>query len=905
MGKLSTPTRVYIFATLLAGIILFIYFAPRLDWQSTWIETTALCILGGLTLLFKVEGSTDHTHYDITFLIYGCALILYGIPVTVVVILAAHLIEWIWHKYPWYIQGFNIASYIIVGAAANMVYELANPSRSLGTFESVIGVLTATAVFTLINHLMVGQIVWLASGENFIQSGIFAPFSLMLDWILLCMGAIVALVWIYNPFAVILILLPLYLIYSTLRVPSLERQVETDPKTGLFNLKYFNTVLETEFQRAVRVNRPVVVVMADLDLLRNINNTYGHLAGDIILVGVAMIIKENSRDYDIVSRFGGEEFAILMPETTPEEAYPIIQSIRQKIEEAEFTVPTSATPIKTTMSFGIAGRETDMDGEDLIHNADVALYHGKLNGRNRVIIYSPDGFHDPFRDYILQEPASARIVPEKNYTAPPNETSNDGTTEPATEKTASVEEIKSPRKLPKNTKQWVDLYILVLGMAAIGLLSYSLLKFPTTDWLGVAVFIILVTATEWSSIDIYIRSTSISVSAVPLIAGILLIGPVCALGMSIAIALVAYFKHKSPLSRFIFNFSNQLIATLICLSLLQFTGSNFTDLPILTQIMYSSITALLVYLITSFFTAIGISIDFGEPVLKIWMEQFSWLAPYYLGMGVIAYTLIFSYFHSSVLGTIVILIPLILLRISQKQFIDRTKDTVNSLKKNNFTLNEQSQEIFRLNNGLLDTLAEVIDLRDPYILGHSQQVTHYAVMIAREMGLSAEQIEIIRKGSLMHDLGKLGIATDLLSKPSPLTDEEYQIIKQHVSIGAGLLKKSESLIPLIPIVLHHHERYDGTGYPDRLKGDEIPLEARIVCLADSVEAMGSDRIYHRALNNNQILDEVRRCSGSQFDPAVVKVFEQILERNGSSIPIPSPNIGWGKVGKQGELRPNG
>jgi diguanylate cyclase (GGDEF)-like protein/putative nucleotidyltransferase with HDIG domain len=888
MGKFSLQTRIYIISSLFGGAILFAIFVSRWNWQASWIQTIVLSVLAVLTLLFKIEGSTDRTHYDITFLIYGCALILYGAPVAVVVILVAHIIEWIWHRYPWFIQSFNIASYIIVAVAANMVYEFANPTRSMATWQGAISMLAALAFFTLLNHLMVGLIVWLARGENFVQSGIFRIFPLMLDWVLLCMGAGVAIIWTYNPFAVILILLPLYLIYRTLRVPALERQVETDPKTGLFNPKYYKTALEAEIDRANRFDRPMTVVMADLDLLRIINNTYGHLAGDEVLIGVARIMKEMSREYDVVARFGGEEFAILLPETTPEEAYAIIQLMRSEIEKAQFVVPTSVTPIKATMSFGIAGREAGLDGDGMTHNADMALYHSKLNGRNRVFIYSNEGFKDLFQSVLKTGPHPVSPVPDRDQPAAPAEDPRVVPDSQPVEKQKAapvrpVVEEKPGQGSRKNAKPWVDVYILDLTLGAIGLFLLTILGFPPVNWFGVLVFTILVAVTEWWSIDIYIRDTSVSTSAVPLIAGIILFGPVSAIFMSITIAAVAFIKHKSPFSRFIFNFSNQLLAVLICILIIQLTGSSFTDFSLPVQLLVSSIAAMLVYWSTSFFISIGISINFGEPVLRIWKEQFSWLAPYYLGMGVIAFALIFGYLHYGMLGTVIILVPLFLLRISQKQFIDRTKDTVNELNKKNKILEEHSREIARLNNGLLDTLADVIDLRDPYIFGHSQQVTLYAVMIAQVMGLSPEQIEVIRKASLMHDLGKLGINVDILSKPSGLTEEEYEIVKQHVTVGAKLLRKNQSLLPLISIVLHHHERYDGKGYPDRLKGTEIPLEARIVCLADSIEAMASDRLYRHALNFDEILEEVRHCSGSQFDPEVVKAFEQIVKKTGSSM----------------------
>jgi diguanylate cyclase (GGDEF)-like protein len=418
MSRLSLQTKIYIVSTLIAGSILFAISLIRWNWQETWIPTIVLSVLGGLTLLFKVEGSTNRTHYDITFLIYGCTLILFGAAQAVIVILAAHIIEWIWHRYPWYIQSFNIASYIIVAEATNKVYELANPTRAVDTWQGILSLLVAMAFFTLFNHLMIGVIVWLARGENFSQSGIFQFFPLMLDWVMLCMGAGVAVVWIYNPYAVIPVLLPLYLIYSTLRVPALERQVETDSKTGLFNQKYFLASLDTELRRATRFDRPVTVVMADMDLLRNINNTYGHLAGDEVLIGVAKILKGACREYDVVARFGGEEFSMMMPETTPEEVYPKVQEIRMAIEQAQFPVQTSVTPIKVTMSFGIASREAGLDSKNIIHNADLALYHAKLSGRNRVIIYSAEGYKDFFRSSLGSEAIAVR--PSTESAQPPD-----------------------------------------------------------------------------------------------------------------------------------------------------------------------------------------------------------------------------------------------------------------------------------------------------------------------------------------------------------------------------------------------------------------------------------------------------------------------------------------------------
>ena len=279
------------------------------------------------------------------------------------------------------------------------------------------------------------------------------------------------------------------------------------------------------------------------------------------------------------------------------------------------------------------------------------------------------------------------------------------------------------------------------------------------------------------------------------------------------------------------------------------------------------------------------------PVKRTWRDQFSWLAPYYIVMGMIAYALVFGYTDAGLVGAMVVSFPLFLLRWSQKQYIDRTRAIVNELKEKNVILERSSTEISTLNEGLLKTLAEVVDLRDPFVLGHSQQVTSYAVLMAKNLGLNGDQVELIRKAGLLHDIGKLGIPERILLKPTKLTVEEYNIVKEHVVLGAEILQASQSLHNLIPIIRHHHERYDGEGYPDGLTGTEIPIEARIVAVADAVEAMASDRPYRRVMELDQILMELNNNAGTQFDPQVVRAFKQITTEGGETLVINSARAG--------------
>ncbi len=172
-----------------------------------------------------------------------------------------------------------------------------------------------------------------------------------------------------------------------------------------------------------------------------------------------------------------------------------------------------------------------------------------------------------------------------------------------------------------------------------------------------------------------------------------------------------------------------------------------------------------------------------------------------------------------------------------------------------------------------------IELKDFNTAGHSRRVSDIGVMLAAAMDFSNREIQHVRIGGLLHDIGKIGIPDAILMKQGPLTQEEFVQIRKHPEYGYNILKGIESVEYIIPYVYTHHERYDGTGYPQGLKGDKIPLEGRLLCLADSLDAMTSDRSYRMAMNAEEAYKEVLRCSGSQFDPRMVDVLTDLWDRN--------------------------
>jgi response regulator RpfG family c-di-GMP phosphodiesterase len=177
----------------------------------------------------------------------------------------------------------------------------------------------------------------------------------------------------------------------------------------------------------------------------------------------------------------------------------------------------------------------------------------------------------------------------------------------------------------------------------------------------------------------------------------------------------------------------------------------------------------------------------------------------------------------------------------------------------------------------IEGLAKAIDKMDRYTAGHSERVAVYAMYLAVRLGLSLDQIEIVRQSALMHDIGKIGCVMNL-NKPGKLTQEEYEIFKRHPGYGKDILDPIRFLHPLIPGVHLHHERWDGRGYPLGLKGNDVPLIARIIAVADTYDAMTSDRAYRRALPHEVAVGEIERCSGSQFDPDVARSFTDGIDQ---------------------------
>ena len=204
---------------------------------------------------------------------------------------------------------------------------------------------------------------------------------------------------------------------------------------------------------------------------------------------------------------------------------------------------------------------------------------------------------------------------------------------------------------------------------------------------------------------------------------------------------------------------------------------------------------------------------------------------------------------------------------------------MDEIKRINEELSESNERLERAYLDMVQTLRYTVEAKDTYTRGHSDRVSEYSVLIGEKLGLPEDQIKTLRIGGLFHDIGKIGIPDSILLKPDKLSDDEYSQIKNHPSIGAHILGSAEIFKDIIPIVKHHHERYDGNGYPSRLKGEEIPYIARIAAVADTFDAMTSRRSYRGPIDIEHVKEEIKRCEGTQFDPQIAEVFLDILNND--------------------------
>ncbi len=398
---------------------------------------------------------------------------------------------------------------------------------------------------------------------------------------------------------------------------------------------------------------------------------------------------------------------------------------------------------------------------------------------------------------------------------------------------------------------YVKLYIGIVLIIAIIFAVFSVNTFlwKQTHFIGAILYFVLILISNLMPVKLP-RGGSATITPAIHLATILNYGPFISIISEIVSAYVITKKKDKPNKiKEIFN-ASQLIISIYLASLLikPWIG---TLIAIDAYLVANAFIASLVYFfVNTVLVTFVISLSEKLNPWNIWVTNFRILTPHYLALTPLGFVVAVIYFYIGPFGLILFFLPFLLARHSFKLYMDMRDNYLNTI----------------------ETLIKSIEAKDQYTKGHSERVANYSVAIGRQLTLDGAELEQLNYLALLHDIGKVAVSDSVLNKVDKLTNGEFDLVKQHPQIGADIIKDIKLLTDEKKVVLHHHERFDGCGYPDKLEGEEIPLMARIIAVADCFDAMTSNRAYRDATSYSAAINEILECSGKQFDPKVVKAF---------------------------------
>lgn len=409
-----------------------------------------------------------------------------------------------------------------------------------------------------------------------------------------------------------------------------------------------------------------------------------------------------------------------------------------------------------------------------------------------------------------------------------------------------------PRMVPP---RWLVLSTLLPVLAIVLVIRSVSLGGLAQNALGVFFFLVLFTVGEILYVPLP-RGGGVSVGLAVLLACSAVYGPGIAAIVSGVGMLVAMFvaSRDAGLARYAFNFGQTSVATYLSGLAFRLIGGDLSaPTPVLNGLGF--VSAASVFFVVNVVLVIGfLSSVNHQPARTMWPDVKYNLASYFalVPLGLLVGLIFVSY---GILGALLFFVPLLFARYSFLQYLNTRNASLT----------------------VTQAFAAALEAKDAYTRGHSDRVAKYALLVARELHLSEEDIETIRYAAEMHDIGKIGVSEHLLNKPGFLTEEELVEIRKHALIGADMVHKIEFLKGVSEIIRYHHEWYDGSsGYPRERAGDQIPIGARILMVCDSFDAMTSDRPYRKSLGCEEAVRRLKEGAGSQFDPRVVDSFLRLL-----------------------------
>lgn len=342
----------------------------------------------------------------------------------------------------------------------------------------------------------------------------------------------------------------------------------------------------------------------------------------------------------------------------------------------------------------------------------------------------------------------------------------------------------------------------------------------------------------------------VSVSFTIIYAALVLFDPPIVVVVALSAALFNFCRET--LFKRIFNSAQFVISVVLSRYIIGFFDVSSFQLTFYNVFVYI-FAAVCFFIVNATIVSTIIAFSNNKHPWVIWKSNIIWATPNFLALAPLGILIALIFQNYGWIGLALLFIPLMLSRHSFQLYVKMKENYLNTIA----------------------ALVQALEAKDSYTSGHSARVTQLSVAIAEEMHMKDERIETIRYAAVLHDVGKIGVNENILNKRGTLTEDEWTSIHLHPTIGESIIRKIRFLYDIEKIVRHHHERYDGFGYPDGIAGGEIPLESRIISVADAYDAMTSNRSYRMGMEPAAAIQELRRVSGTQLDPAIVEVFCRI------------------------------
>lgn len=410
------------------------------------------------------------------------------------------------------------------------------------------------------------------------------------------------------------------------------------------------------------------------------------------------------------------------------------------------------------------------------------------------------------------------------------------------------------------------IYLSVLTVLAASLYIYIFKNYKLDNIFLFVFWTLLSIAVESLLIPLPNNAVGVSVGYAINVATVIIGGPLLAATSSALGFLFRFPKIEGrgyvhlfnlPIHKTLFNVvQSVLVSGIMGLVYINVGGEigGFSLLPTFTVVLIG-------VLANTFFISVFLGLSSNTSITNNWMGNIRGTFISSIAVGTIGIIIALAFLSYGYGAVILFFGPLMLARYSFKLYI----------------------EMRNLYISTIEALNKAVEAKDSYTSGHANRVEELAVNLAKEYHLSFDSIENIRTAAVLHDIGKIGIKDEILNKAGKLTQEEYEIIMKHPTIGAEIIGKVHFLNDVTKIVRHHHEKYDGSGYPDGLKGEEIPIEASILMIADSYDAMTTDRPYRKALTKEMAIEELKKYKGTQFDPRVVDAFVNMINKMNTQV----------------------